>query len=61
VASYWRVVRGFNRDIWLVLVTWALVAFAYFGIQGVLLNLYLLRLGYGPKFIGLLIGSGQLL
>jgi MFS family permease len=61
LTNYWRVVRGFNRDIWLILITWALTAFAYFGIMGVLLNLFLLRLGYGPKFIGLLIGSGQLL
>ena len=29
--------------------------------MGVLLNLYLLRLGYGPTFIGLFTGSGQVL
>lgn len=61
LSNYWQVVRGFSRDIWIFLASWAFLAFGYFGIMGVLLNLYLLRLGYGPKFIGLLIGSGQLL
>jgi len=57
----WRILRTFNRGIWLFLLAWALMAFSYFGIQGVLLNLYLLRLGFGPEFIGLLIASGQII
>lgn len=57
----WRILRTFNRGIWLFLLAWALTAFSYFGIQGVLLNLYLLRLGFGPEFIGLLIASGQII
>jgi MFS family permease len=61
LTNYWRVIRGFNRDIWFYLCSWAAMAFGYYGIMGVLLNLFLLRLGYGPSFIGLLIGSGQLL
>src|SRR5439155_7494205 len=61
MASTWSIIRGFNRSIRLWLVVWALGAFAYFGLQGVLLNLYLLRLGFGPQFIGLLVGSGQIL
>ncbi len=39
---------------------WAVTAFAYFGILGVLFNLFLLRLGFGAEFIGVLTGSGQL-
>jgi MFS family permease len=35
----------------------ALIGFSNFGITNVLLNLYLLRLGYGPEFIGLVNGS----
>ena len=35
----------------------ALIGFSNFGITNVLLNLYLLRLGYGPEFIGLVTGS----
>src|SRR5512143_281337 len=44
-----------------LLSAWALLGFTYFGLQTVLQNLYLLRLGYGPEFIGVLTGSGQLL
>ena len=58
--SDWRVLFTFNRNIRLFLLAWALVAFAYFGIQGVLLNLYLLRLGFDTQFIGSLIASGQI-
>ncbi len=60
LRDYWRVVRGFERSIVLWLAAWAFIGFAYFGIQSVLLNLYLLRLGFGTEFIGVLIGSGQL-
>ena len=56
----WRILFSFNRNIWLYLLAWGLVAFGYMGVQGVLLNLYLLRLGYEVEFIGLLIASGQL-
>jgi MFS family permease len=52
----WR----FNRDVWLFLAAWALIAFGYFGVQAVLLNLYLLRLGFDTQFIGKLIAAGQL-
>jgi len=56
----WRVLFTFNRNIRLFLTAWALLAFAYFGMQGVLLNLYLLRLGFDTQFIGSLIASGQI-
>ena len=53
--------RAFNRDVRLYLLTSALFGFAVFGgIYSTLLNLYLLRLGYGPEFAGLLNGAGQL-
>lgn len=52
----WR----FNADIWRFLIYWGLVSFGYFGVQGVLLNLYLRRLGYGPGFIGPFLATGQL-
>jgi len=44
----------FSRDVRLYLITAALLGFTVIGgIYPVLLNLYLLRLGYGPEFIGL--------
>jgi hypothetical protein len=60
MVSAASVTRGFNRSVRLWLLTWALASFGYFGLKGVLFNLYLLRLGFGPEVIGLLVGSGQL-
>jgi MFS family permease len=51
-TGYLQKLRLFGRDVRLYLITVALGALAADGIRGVLLNLYLLRLGYGPKFIG---------
>lgn len=45
--------RAYSRDVKLYLLTSALLGFSYFGFVSVLLNLYLLRLGYDPAFIGL--------
>jgi MFS family permease len=50
----------FGRDVRLFLVTAALVGLAWDGIRTVLLNLYLLRLGYGPEFVGLVNAAGAL-
>jgi len=54
------VLRGFGRNTWLMLAVFGVSGFGYFGIQAVLFNLYLLRLGYDAQFIGTLIGFGQL-
>jgi MFS family permease len=52
-TAYLQKLRLLGRDVRLYLVTSALVGLTvYGGIQTVLLNLYLLRLGYGPAFIG---------
>jgi MFS family permease len=56
----WRALFTFNRDIRLFMGAWALIAFGYFGVQGVLLNLYLLRLGFDAQFIGAMTASGQI-
>jgi len=53
VANYPATVRGFNRNVRLLFVYSGLGAFGVFGIASLLANLYLLRLGYGPEFIGL--------
>ena len=59
-TSYLRAVRLFNRDVRLFLIAVALIRFAAFGsIYTVLLNLYLLRLGYGPEFVGLVNAVGM--
>ena len=52
--------RRLPRDVHYNTFMWALQAFGYFGIFGVLFNIYLLRLGYGTETIGLMVGAGQL-
>src|SRR5205823_12459305 len=56
-----NMLRPFNRSVHLWLLAFALVGFTYFGAQAVLFNLYLFRLGFEPQFIGVLVGSGQVL
>jgi MFS family permease len=61
LTAYLGAWRLFSRDARLYLTTAALFGFTVFGgAYAVLLNLYLLRLGYGPEFIGLINGTGQL-
>ncbi|MEZ4660512.1 MAG: MFS transporter [Caldilineaceae bacterium] len=60
IAFYLGAFRRFHRDIRMYFVAAGLLGFSYFGIVTVLLNLYLLRLGYGAKFIGLVNGSTAL-
>jgi len=57
-ANYLKALRLFSRNVRLYLITTVLVGFCYYGIYAVLFNLYLLRLGYGPGFIGLVNAAG---
>jgi MFS family permease len=50
-----------NRDVRLLLTSSWVFGFAYFGIYSLLLNLYLLRLGYDAAFIGLVNAVGPLM
>ena len=60
--TYLHVLRDFNRDVCLYLVTTMLIGLTVDGgVYTVLFNLYLLRLGYGPEFVGLVNGTGMLL
>ena len=59
-ANYVKALRLFGRDVRLYLITAALVGFCWQGIYVVLFNLYLLRLGYGPEFVGLVGAVGLL-
>lgn len=60
LATYQQALRLFSREARLFLVACALAGFTYFGIYALLLNLYLLRLGYDPALIGLVNGVGPL-
>lgn len=52
IRAYLQKVSLLGRDVRLYLVASALFGFSWDGIRAVLLNLYLLRLGYSPKQIG---------
>ncbi len=59
--DYFARLRLITRDVRLLLASSALVGFSSWGgIYSVLLNLYLLRSGYGPRYIGLINGTGML-
>ena len=61
LRDYVSILRNFNRDVRLYLFTTALLGFTVFGgIYPVLFNLYLLRMGYGPEFVGLVNSVGGL-
>ena len=60
MSSYLQNLRAFSPSLRRFLVTVALVAAAMFGINAVLFNLFLIRLGFTPAYIGLLAGLGQL-
>lgn len=58
VTGYFQALRLFNRNVRIFIFSALLLGFAFFGIYAVLLNLYLLRLGYGPTVVGLVNGMG---
>ena len=58
--DYFQQLRLISRNAWLCIVSWTVLGFAYFGIYLVLFNLYLLRLGYGYEFVGLVNGVGMI-
>ena len=61
VSTHREALALFNRDVRLVLFSQALIGFTIFGgVYTVLLNLYLLRLGYGPQLIGQVNAVGAL-
>jgi len=60
IAKYFQKLRLFSRNVWLYLVSWMVLGFAYSGIYLVLFNLYLVRLGYGLEFVGLINGGGMI-
>jgi MFS family permease len=60
VGAYVKKLRLLGRDVRLYLIGVALAGFCYFGFYVVLFNLYLLRLGFGLQFIGLVNGLSWL-
>ena len=61
MRDYWDNLKLFNHNVRFFLLATAVHGFVFFGIYSLLLNLYLLRLGYGPEFIGIVNGLGPLM
>ncbi|MEM7117863.1 MAG: MFS transporter [Chloroflexota bacterium] len=59
VREYWFALQQLNHDVRIYLLTAVLAGFATSGVYSVLLNLYLLRLGYDAAFIGIVNAAGQ--
>lgn len=61
LQSYLTSLRSFSRNVRLYLIVTGLLGFASTGgIYGVLFGLYLLRMGFGPEFVGLVAGISSL-
>lgn len=60
LTNYRNIIRMFNRDTHLLLIAAVVAGFSYMGVYVTLFNLYLLRLGYGPVFIGQINAAAQL-
>lgn len=60
LADYRAKFRLFSRDVRLLILVQALMGFGYVGLYAVLFNLYLLRLGCDPEFIGRVNAAGRL-
>jgi hypothetical protein len=60
MPGYLQAVRAFSPSLWRLFAALAMVICVTMGLQAVLLNLYLLRLGYDARYVGLLAGIGQL-
>ena len=60
MIGYIKRFASLGRDVKLHILSMSFIGFGYFGIYLVLFNLYLLRLGYGPRFIGLVNGVAYL-
>lgn len=58
--EYWQALRAFSPSLRRFYLSSALTMTVAFGLAAVLQNLYLLRLGFDARFIGLVLGIGQL-
>lgn len=53
LSSYVTTLRSFQRNVWLYFAAMSLIGFTVDGgIYSVVFNLFVLRLGYGPEFVG---------
>ena len=59
ISTYTHALKQLQRDVRIYLLTAVLAGFATSGVYSVLLNIFLLRLGYASEFIGWVNAAGQ--
>ena len=57
MTNFRQAIRAFDTDVYRYLFAMSMMGFSYFGFVSVLLNLYLLRLGYGTDYVGFVNGG----
>lgn len=60
-ASYYRALRGYSRDVRIILIASAISSFTMDGVFPVVFNLYILRMGFDAEFVGTVNAVGLLL
>jgi MFS family permease len=60
MTEYWQAIQAFSPSLRRFLLAVGMETTVAFGLLAVLQNLFLLRLGFDARFIGLLVGVGQL-
>jgi MFS family permease len=58
MLAYLVSITKFERTVWLYMVAWSMIGFIHLGINGVLINLYVIELGFDFSYLGTLNGSG---
>ncbi len=51
-TAYCQNVRRIRREAWIVLLAAVALGFTWLGLLSAILNLYLVRIGFGPQFVG---------
>ncbi len=58
VANYMQMLRRLSREAWLFMASVVASGVCYIGLHFLLINLYLLRLGYSVEFVGIFVSVG---
>ena len=60
LSDYWRNVRAIGRDAWVIMAGATAFGFMWSGVSDAILNLFFVRMGYGPRFVGLSMATAAL-
>jgi MFS family permease len=52
LSGYWQRVRMIRHDAWIIMANGAALGFTWMGVSDSILNLFIVRMGYDPRFVG---------